>query len=128
MRTRFLIPVALLALVACSAPAASDQPATATPGANALAVNLADFMIDPADLEAMGPTVTIEVTSDGPTPHNLTVRNEAGEVLMASADLRAGDTDTISAELEPGEYTMFCSFAGHESLGMRATLTVRAGG
>jgi plastocyanin len=32
--------------------------------------------------------------------------------------------ETISGTLEPGDYTMFCSLAGPESLGMRGTLTV----
>lgn len=125
MRTRILIPIFLLALVACSAPADSD----ASPSENrsdALAVNLMDFMIDPSELEATGPTVTIEVTSDGPTPHNLTVRHAAGEVVMATADLSAGDAETITADLEPGDYTILCSLAGHKSLGMSGTLTVTA--
>jgi len=39
-------------------------------------------------------------------------------------DLSTGESETISAELEPGEYTIFCSLAGHESLGMRGSLTV----
>ena len=125
MRTRTLIPGVLLGLVACSASATSDQPAPGSPDvADAITINLADFMIDPSELEAVGPTVTLEVTSDGPTPHNLTVRDADGEVMMATEDLSAGDTDTISGDLEPGEYTIFCSFAGHESLGMRGTLTV----
>ena len=126
MRTRFLSPILLLALVACSAPAESVAPASEAPAADALAVNLMDFMIDPSELEATGPTVTIEVTSDGPTPHNLTVRDGAGEVVMATADLSAGDTETIAADLEPGDYTILCSLAGHESLGMSGTLTVTA--
>ena len=75
------------------APAASDSP----PAAADLTINLADFMIDPSDVEAAGPTVTVEVTSDGPTPHNLTVRDADGTVLMATEDLSAGDTETISA-------------------------------
>ena len=65
---------------------------TITETAEAITINLADFMIDPSELEAAGPTVTLEVTSDGPTPHNLTVRNAAGDVLMATDDLSAGET------------------------------------
>lgn len=121
MMTRVLLSALVCtALVACSAPVASDSP---TVDAD-LTINLADFMIDPSDVEAGGPTVTIEVTSDGPTPHNLTVRDADGAVLMATEDLSAGDTETISATLEPGTYTIFCSLAGHESLGMSGTLVV----
>jgi plastocyanin len=125
MRTRILVPIFLLVLVACSAPADSDAPASEI-SADALAVNLMDFMIDPSELEAAGPTVTIEVTSDGPTPHNLTVRDTAGEVVMATADLSAGDAETITADLAPGDYTILCALAGHESLGMSGTLAVTA--
>ena len=123
----------LIGLVACSAPAGGDGQsegtgaATEAPAAaDAVTINLMDFMIDPSELEATGPNVTIEVTSDGPTPHNLTVRDAAGEVVMATADLSAGDTETITADLEPGDYTILCSLAGHESLGMSGTLTVTA--
>ena len=125
MRTRFLIPLMLLGLAACSAsPAASDAPASENQSTDALAVTVSDFMIDPSELEVSGPTVTINVTSDGPTPHNLTVRDAAGEVVMATEDLSVDGTDTITGELEPGDYTIFCSLAGHESLGMSGTLTV----
>lgn len=129
MRLKFLIPVLLIGLVACSSAAESDASssqaaASEVPSADALAVSVADFMIDPSALEVAGSTVTIDATNDGPTPHNLTVRDEAGEVVMATADLSVDGTETITAELEPGEYTTFCSLAGHESLGMVGTLTV----
>ncbi|MDQ3688938.1 MAG: cupredoxin domain-containing protein [Chloroflexota bacterium] len=128
MRIKFLVPTLLIGLVACSSaessPPVSDAPASEAPAAEALAVSVADFMLDPSELEVTGSTVTIDVTNDGPTPHNLTVRDEAGEVVMATEDLSVGAMETITAELEPGEYTTFCSLAGHESLGMVGTLTV----
>ena len=134
MRTRFLIPALLIGLAACSSAAESDAPSSQAPSsqapsseatsADSLAVSVADFMLDPSALEVTGSTVTIDVTNDGPTPHNLTVRDEAGEVVMATADLSVDATETITGELEPGEYTIFCSLAGHESLGMSGTLTV----
>ena len=125
MRIRLTL-IALLGLVACSAPDASGSPAAEMPPVDALAVSVLDFMIDPADLEVAGPTVTIAVTNDGPTPHNLTVRDAAGEVVTGTDDLGVGESETISGELEPGDYTIFCSLAGHESLGMSGTLTVTA--
>jgi plastocyanin len=117
---------ALVGLVACSAPDATDSPTAEMPPADALAVSVLDFMIDPAELEVTGPTVTIAVTNDGPTPHNLTVRDAAGDVIIGTDDLGVGESETISAELEPGDYTIFCALAGHESLGMSGTLTVTA--
>jgi plastocyanin len=119
----------LATLVACSStastsvPAASDA-ASSAPAVADLTITVSDFMIDPSDLEAAGPTVTVEATNDGPTPHNFSVRDSAGEVVMATADLSTGESETISADLEPGDYTIFCSLAGHESLGMSGTLTV----
>ena len=134
MRPRFLVPVLLVGLVACSSAAETDAPshsagsadASGDPSAAALSVGLADFMIDPSDVEVVATTVTIDVTNDGPTPHNLSVRDADDEVVLATADLGAGEAETISGELEPGEYTIFCALAGHESLGMSATLTVTA--
>ena len=121
MRTKLVLPALVLALAACS-----PAPSSEASAADAIEVSVADFMIEPTDVEVAGPTVTIEVTNDGPTPHNLTVRDADGEVVMATEDLSVGDTETISAELEPGEYVIFCSLAGHESLGMSGSLVVAA--
>ena len=117
MRTRLLIGAAALALAACAPQA---QPVESDP----IAISVADFMIEPEDVTAAGPAVTFTVTNDGPTPHNFTVRDEAGDVVAATADLSAGESETLEAELPPGDYTILCSLAGHASLGMTGTLTV----
>ena len=103
------------ALAGCAGTSATSAPLSAT---------VRDFKIEPSQLSASAP-LTIAVTSDGPTPHNFTIRDAAGTVVVASNDLRAGDSDSVEVpDLAPGDYTFFCSFAGHESLGMHGTLTV----
>ena len=129
---RLTFAVALFA-AACGGPAASQpaasQPASATntatirPKADAVSVVLVDFKIEPSTMTS-GTMARFDVSNDGPTPHNLTVRGEDDVVIIASPDLREGESGEASGELAPGEYTIFCSFAGHESLGMRGTLTV----
>jgi len=110
----------MLLFAACAAPTASPSPSAAP----AIAVELADFMITPTALSATSGTVTIDVSSRGPTLHNMTIRDAAGQHVTNSVDLHAGERDEVTATLAPGEYTIFCSFAGHESLGMHASLIV----
>jgi plastocyanin len=87
------------------------------------AVAVKDFTIEPLELTS-GPDVALAVTNEGPTPHNLTIRDDAGQILGATPDLSEGDAATLSVDLAPGAYVLFCSLGGHESLGMRGTLTV----
>lgn len=115
------------ALAACSAASTSPAPSsTVSVDPDAISLSVMDFMLDQPDLEVAGPTVTLEVTNDGPTPHNVAVRTQDGDVVMTTADLSRGESETISADLPPGDYVTFCSLPGHESLGIRGTLTVTA--
>ena len=43
---------------------------------------------------------------------------------MSGFKLSVGDEATGTVELTPGTYTLFCDLPGHESAGMKATLTV----
>ena len=122
MRTRLLLAAAFV-LAGCS-PQTGESAGPSAAVTETIAISVADFMIDPDDVTVAGPTLIFEVTNDGPTPHNLTVRDATDEIVMATDDLGAGDGETITADLEPGDYTIFCSLAGHESLGMRGALTV----
>ena len=55
-------------------------------------------------------------------PHDIAVEgngvNEKGEVVQG------GGTSEFSANLQPGEYTFFCSVPGHREGGMEGKLTV----
>ena len=127
--------LATLALVACGASnsSTSTNPAPTTtassPGAaaeagNTIAVTLSDFKISPATLTAKAGAVQFDVKNGGPTPHNLTIKDATGKVLGATKDLKPGETAKLVVTLAAGGYTATCSLAGHESLGMKDSLTV----
>lgn len=108
---------------------AATSPETGGPTAGSAAgtpVMVRDFALDPGSLSVAAGTVTLAVTNEGPTLHNVKIRDGAGEVLFGTADLREGESESVTGTLEPGEYVMFCSLAGHESLGIKGPLTVTA--
>jgi uncharacterized cupredoxin-like copper-binding protein len=116
---------ALFLALAITAVGACGGASTATPTAAAVAVGvqLADFKITLASTTLSGSSFTFEVSSSGPTPHNFNIRDDEGRIY-GSTDLSTGESDTVAATLAPGTYTFYCAFPGHESLGMKGTLTV----
>ena len=66
--------------------------------------------------------LTIDSENEASIPHNIALEgdgvNEEGEVVQD------GGTSTIEVDLQPGEYTFFCSVPGHREGGMEGTLTV----
>lgn len=130
-----LVILALLAVTACGsgsgtpslgAPTAAG-PTSAGPaasGSGAVSVHVADFKITPAQVDLHGPTVTLDVTNDGPTVHNVSIRDKAGNLLIHTRDLKPGESETISGQLPAGNLVTFCSLPGHESLGTKGALVV----
>ena len=124
LRTALLVvAVALAGCTAATSVTAVPSVPSSVP-ANAVMITVMDFMLSKPDITVAGPTVTFVVTNDGPTPHNVAVRDASGKVLMTTRDLKRGETQTVSADIAPGTYTTFCSLPGHESLGVKGTLTV----
>ena len=90
----------LAVLLGCGGPAGPLPSSTrsfpvsgsADPGSARLSVTLADFKITPATLTSSS-SVSIDVMSQGPTPHNLTIRDSSGAVEAATKDMRTGDTE-----------------------------------
>ena len=126
----------VLAVAACGSSAATSTPTnagSAAPSAPAAAgsalatdatpITVKDFALDPKDASVKG-SVSLAVTNAGPTIHNVTIRDESGKVLGATKDLRSGESETLTADLPAGSYVLFCSLPGHESLGIKGTLTV----
>ena len=71
--------------------------------------------------------VALEITSpnESSVPHNIAIEGPGG-VNEVGAVVQDGGVSRINVELEPGEYTFFCTVAGHREGGMEGTLTVAA--
>ncbi len=105
-------------------PSASPAPSQSTdPGLATVAMLVKDFTLDPVDLKVSG-MFALAVTNEGPTLHNITIRADDGTVLVGTKDLREGQSEILTVDLQPGTYTTFCSLPGHESLGIVGSLTV----
>lgn len=123
-----VLTLACLVVTACRAggttsPAPSPA-ASPSDGARPPIVHLADFRIEP-NFVVSTRHFRVEVVNDGPTPHTLTVRDDAtGRVLLTTSQLRPGTEAALAGTIEPGRYTLFCALPGHESLGMHGTLVV----
>lgn len=106
-----------------SAPTASAPTASASTATNATPITVRDFKFDTPDVAVTG-EVALAVTNAGPTVHDLTIRDSSGKVLGETADLTAGASETLTVDLPAGAYVIFCALPGHESLGIKGTLTV----
>jgi plastocyanin len=89
-----------------------------------LGVDEKEYSIYPSYNPVGSGRVEFHVTNFGMDAHDFSIRNTAGSVLW-STPLAPGGKALITVNLTPGEYTLFCSLADHEALGMRARLTVR---
>jgi uncharacterized cupredoxin-like copper-binding protein len=66
--------------------------------------------------------VTFDVQNDGKIPHDLVVQGNG--VDEKTPLLNAGQSKTLSVDLKPGTYDLFCSVPGHKEAGMDVKLTV----
>ena len=66
--------------------------------------------------------VTIEFENPASIGHDVVVEDDGGTELLRT-DVITGETTTAEGELEAGDYTFYCSVAGHRESGMEGTLT-----
>ena len=67
-------------------------------------------------------TVTVELDNPSSTPHDVQIEGPDGDV--GGTETVTGDTTSAPVELEPGDYTFYCSVSGHREGGMEGDLTV----
>lgn len=139
LTTTLLALAASAALVACGGGDSSDpvssadettaqqeQPPSGDGGGPRTAVISADpsgalaYLHD--DATAKAGTVTIELDNPSEVVHDVTVESD-GRRLGATDRVTAGEAAT-KLELEPGDYTFYCSVTGHRAAGMEGTLQV----
>lgn len=123
--------------------------ATPPAGANAVSVNLIEYILAPDPDAVSAGTVTFTATNTGGTEHELLViktdlapeslparedgsvdgEGDGIEVLDETGDITAGDEAELSLELEAGAYVLVCNIVqettSHYAEGMRAAFTVQ---
>ena len=77
---------------------------------------------DQDSLEANAGEVVIVMDNPSSVPHNVSLKgggvDEQGEVVGK------GEQSEVTATVEPGTYTFYCSVPGHEAAGMKGELVV----
>lgn len=68
--------------------------------------------------------VTINYDNPQAIDHDVAIEDSGGETV-GKTDLIAEGTTSAEVELEPGEYTFYCTVPGHREAGMEGTLTVK---
>lgn len=114
---RIALSVAALALLVTAAFTSTDAVAQATgpdveadtAAADTVAVTLSDGAIQVPQRVNAGATV-FEVTNEGQEAHGFAIGSDPSapaEVARLDRQLEAGQSETLSAELEPGTYTAY---------------------
>jgi plastocyanin len=78
---------------------------------------------DQSSLSASAGPTTFDFTNPASLGHDFCLEQEGSEVGCTDV-ISGGDTSTLDADLESGEYTFYCSVGGHREGGMEGTLTV----
>jgi plastocyanin len=125
-----LFALAPFALAACGGDDEADTAETtedANPAAEALEVSApadGSFAFDQDSLESEAGTVNVTFENPAPVAHDFCVEDSGGDEVGCTEIVADGDDSVTTLQLEAGEYTFFCSVAGHREGGMEGPLTV----
>jgi plastocyanin len=130
-----LLGAAALAATACSSSgkaATSSSASSSTPGSTVAAgsgtkvtVSETEFKLAlSTDAFSAGP-YTFTAVNNGKIIHALEI--DGPGVHGVTGNIEPGQSASVSVQLQPGKYDVFCPIPGHKALGMNAEITVTAG-
>lgn len=87
-----------------------------------VAVSETEFKItlDPSSVSAG--RVSFDVANVGKIPHDFVIKGNG--VDEKTSTLAAGDSATLTVDLKPGTYDVYCSIPGHKEAGMDVKLSI----
>ena len=114
----FYTPIIVFAVIMASGSDDVGTSPAAEPGGSEISLN--EFVITgPVELPA-GP-ITLIITNEGVTAHNLAVR----DLGIATPELTPGGRAELDlGSLSPGDYEFYCTIPGHQQAGMVLAFTV----
>jgi plastocyanin len=86
-------------------------------------VDLSEYYVRPTYYTVAAGDLEFDPVNHGMDAHDFSIRNGSGQLV--SVPLASGDSAVVNVNLPAGTYTLYCSLLDHESLGMKATLTVQ---
>jgi uncharacterized cupredoxin-like copper-binding protein len=146
-----LLPLlALVSVIACGDGEEAPPTATGTPTAvptgaptdgSEVAVVLTEWAVEPSPASVPAGEVTFVATNEGTILHELVIIRgdlapdglpvEEGQVPEDQIDLiaeieefAAGETESLTVNLDAGNYILICNIVGHYQLGMRSSFTI----
>ncbi|MDQ4004998.1 MAG: cupredoxin domain-containing protein [Actinomycetota bacterium] len=120
MGKRSMIGISLaaaLTVAACGGDESGGGSGSGGDSGDSTTLSMVDNAFDPASLTVDAGT-TVDISNDGEALHNITI--EGSDV---DEDVDPGASTTVTVDLDPGTYTMFCEY--HRAGGMEGSLTVQ---
>jgi len=113
-------------------------------GGSGIGVTLADFTITPAESSGSAGDLTFDVTNDAEQTHEFVVfktdlaedalptddeglvdeSGEGVELIDEIEDIEGGSTQSLTVNLDAGNYVFLCNLPGHYAQGMHASFSV----
>jgi plastocyanin len=119
MRRTLAVALVALALVAACGGGGASQPS------GSIKVTLTEYKFDPSTFRAPSGKVVFFLVNGGSIAHDLVIRDASGNRMAGSELISAGDSSIFTVDnIAAGTYTIFCDQPGHESSGMKGTLTI----
>lgn len=123
-RAGMLVVVVLLAMGLAAACGGGGGSGSGQP-AGSIKVTMTEFKFDPSSIHAGSGKATFYLVNAGTVAHDMVVLGPSGTRLAASELVQAGNSSVFTVnDLKPGTYQFICDQPGHESAGMKGTLTV----
>jgi plastocyanin len=89
-----------------------------------LAADATQLAYDTTKLDAQAGSVAIDFQNPSAVQHDVCLESSDGGELGCS-EIVAQGASTLTADVESGSYTFYCSVDGHRDAGMEGTLTVK---
>ena len=101
--------------------AAAGETTPAAPQSNAVVVDESEFKIVTSTTTFKAGQITFQAKNVGQIPHDLAIKGTSDKTNL----IQPGGSATLSVNLKPGKYLLYCTVPGHEAAGMKGTLTVK---
>ena len=91
---------------------------------NVVRVKLSEYDMELLNEKPIGPGLTVfEVTNEGEKEHSFVI--EGLDVMQRlEENLKPGETRTISVELKPSGYNIYCPIDNHKNMGMASVIRI----